>query len=117
MISKGRDDVSGRVRAFYENCSFPGYEEFETPVDLAEKAKRGVYAKSVDAQLPLGVKVLDAGCGTGQLANFLSIMNRTVLGVDFSYNSLAKANQFKRQFGLSNVCFAQMNLLRCGLKE
>ena len=117
MISKDGDDVSSRVRAFYEGCSFPGYEEFETPLDLSEKAKRGIYARFVDEQLPLGVRILDAGCGTGQLAIFLSIVNRTVLGIDFSYNSLAKANDFKKRFHLNNVSFAQMDLFHCALKE
>ena len=40
MISQGRNAVGSRVRAFYEDCSFPGYEEFETPIDLAEKLFR-----------------------------------------------------------------------------
>jgi len=39
------EDVSRKVRAFYEECSFPGYEEFDTPFDLLEKAGRGIYAR------------------------------------------------------------------------
>ena len=50
MVSEGLEDVGKTVRSFYEGCSFPGYEEFETPLDLVEKAQRGVYAKLLDDQ-------------------------------------------------------------------
>ena len=110
-------EVSKKVRAFYENCSFPGYEDFDTPLDLVEKAKRGIYAELLEEQLPLGVRVLDAGCGTGQLAIFLSLVHRYVIGVDFSYNSLHKASTFGKKFALRDVQFAQMNLFYPALKE
>ena len=109
--------VGKKVRAFYESCSFPGYEDFETSLDLLEKAKRGIYAKLLEEQLPLGVRVLDAGCGTGQLANFLSLVHRDVLGIDFSYASLRKATDFKKKSGLRNVFFVQTNLFQLGLKD
>lgn len=111
------DDVGKKVQAFYESAPFCGYEEFETPLDLREKAKRGIYAKLLDEQLPLGVKVLDAGCGTGQLAIFLSMVRREVVGIDFSFNSLSKANDFKKRFQLSSVSFVQMDLFDLGLKQ
>ncbi len=112
-----RDKVGRKVRAFYEGCSFPGYEELETPFDLAQKARRGVYAALLDENLPLGVRILDAGCGTGQLAIFLSIIQRNVIGIDFSYGSLRKAQAFKARFDLANVSFVQMDLFHLGLKE
>jgi ubiquinone/menaquinone biosynthesis C-methylase UbiE len=111
-----REPVGRKVRAFYEGCSFPGYEEFETPFDFEAKAHKGIYAKLLDAQLPLGVRILDAGCGTGQLAIFLSMVHRKVTGVDFSHNSLRKGNEFKKKFKLRDVSFAQMDLFHLGLK-
>jgi SAM-dependent methyltransferase len=117
-----RESVGQRVRSFYETCSFPGYEEFEAPFDFIpfdfiEKAQRGIYAKMLDDQLPLGVRILDAGCGTGQLAIFLSMVHREVVGIDFSYGSLSKASNFKQKSGLRNAHFAQMDLFHPGLKE
>lgn len=109
--------VGENVRSFYEEYCFPGYEEFETPFDLVEKSRKGIYARLLDEQLPLGVKILDAGCGTGQLAVFLSMTHRTVFGVDFSSNSLKKANDFKRRFRLGNVKFAQMDIFNLGLAD
>lgn len=117
MGSESRQVVGKKVRGFYEECSFPGYEECETPFDFVEKANRGIYAKLLQEQLPLGVRILDAGCGTGQLANFLSMVHREVVGIDFSLNSLRKANNFKRNFRLHDVDFAQMDLFSLGFKE
>lgn len=105
-----RKSIGYTVRGFYENCSFPGYEQFDTPHDLVERSRKGVYASLLDEQLPLGIRVLDAGCGTGQLAIFLSLMNRTVVGADFSSGSLAKGNAFRRKFNLAKVSFVQMDL-------
>jgi ubiquinone/menaquinone biosynthesis C-methylase UbiE len=112
-----RAKVGGTVRNFYEGCSFPGYEDFETTYDLIEKSKRGIYAKLLDEQLPLGLRILDAGCGTGQLGIFLCMMHRQVIGIDFSMGSLRKAENFKKKFGLRDVNFAQMDLFHLGLKE
>jgi SAM-dependent methyltransferase len=117
-MSRARvEEVGQRVRAFYEECSFPGYEEFDSPFELVEKSRRGVYARALDEQLPLGVRVLDAGCGTGQLAIFLSMTNRRVVGIDFSYASLRKGQSFKKKFGMNDVSFARMDLFRPGLRE
>lgn len=117
MARESREEVGREVRAFYQECSFPGYEDVETPSDLREKSQRGLYAMLVDEQVPVGVTVLDAGCGTGQLAIFLSLAYRHVVGIDFSYDSLRKAVDFQRKFALSNVRFAQMDLFKLGLRE
>ena len=109
-------DVGRRVRAFYEGCSSPGYEEFDTPQALAERPGSGVYARLLDEQLPLGARVLDAGCGTGQLTLFLSMLGRRVVGIDLSHASLTKGQRFKDQFGL-HAHFAQMDLFRPALRE
>jgi SAM-dependent methyltransferase len=117
MLEEQRADVGKRVRGFYEEWSFPGYEEFDSPHHLVEKAQKGMYAKLLEEELPLGVRILDAGCGTGQLAIFLSMVQRKVVGIDFAYRPLEKANNFRRKFNLNKVSFAQMDLFAPGLKE
>ena len=109
-------DVGPIVRAFYEQVSFPGYEEFETVMDLVRKAQEGAYARRLDEDVPLGVSILDAGCGTGQLATFLSLTHRHAVGVDFSLNSLRQGVAFKRRESLRNVHFVQMNLFASCLR-
>ncbi|MBI4488750.1 MAG: class I SAM-dependent methyltransferase [Deltaproteobacteria bacterium] len=117
MIGVDPEEIGKKVRGFYEEFPFPGYEEFETPHDLIEKASKGIYAKFLDEQLPLGVRVLDSGCGTGQLAIFLSLSYRKVFGMDFSHNSLRKGSDFTKRFNLGDVHFFQMDIFHVGLKE
>ena len=59
------------------------------------KARKGLFAKLLDDQIPFGARILECGCGTGQLTNFLSIANRTVIGTDICMNSLKMANEFR----------------------
>ena len=112
-----RKTVGKKVRQFYEGCSFQGYDDYDSPTELMEKAQRGIYAKLLDEQLPLGARVLDAGCGTGQLAIFLSMARRDVVGIDFSWGSLSKGNAFRKKFTMKHVDLAQMDLFQLGLKE
>ncbi len=47
-----------------------------------EKARDGLFARLLNEQIPYDARVVEVGCGTGQLTNFLSIAHRSVLGVD-----------------------------------
>ncbi len=56
--------------------------------------------------------MLEVGCGTGQLTNFLSIANRSVYGADLCLNSLRLGRRFARENDLRRARFVQMNLFR-----
>lgn len=107
-----KPDVTTAVRAFYEETPFPNYDDFDSAATLVEKARRGLFAKLLDDQIPFGARVIECGCGTGQLSNFLSISNRTVVGTDICLNSLRLGEKFKQANGLKRVHFLQMNLFR-----
>jgi len=106
------DNVTDQVKGFYEERPFPGYEEVDTAQRLTEKARMGIFAKLLDDQLPDNATVLDVGCGTGQLSNFLAIRGRTVFGSDVCLNSLKLGRQFSVNNVLETVLFVQMNLFR-----
>jgi SAM-dependent methyltransferase len=105
-------DVTDAVKAFYEETPFPNYDDFDSIGSLAEKARQGIFARLLDEQVPPGTRILEVGCGTGQLSNFLSIVNRTVFGADLCLNSLRLGRDFARRHSLSRVQFLQMNLFR-----
>ena len=44
--------------------------------------------------IPFNVNVLEVGCGTGQLANYLGLASRNVFGTDMCLNSLQLAENF-----------------------
>jgi hypothetical protein len=66
-------DVTDLVKAFYEETPFPNYAKGETRVSLAAKARANHFLRALDEAVPAGAVVLEAGCGTGQLANFLGL--------------------------------------------
>lgn len=109
---RSRDDVTMTVKSFYEETPFPNYDEFDNVGWLVEKARKGVFAKLLDDQIPPGARILECGCGTGQMSNFLSVASRTVFGSDMSLHSLMLGQAFKEKNDLRTVHFLQMNLFR-----
>lgn len=106
-------DVTDLVKAFYEATPFPDYDADESRDSLRAKARRGVFARLLDEQLPPDALVLDAGCGTGQLSNFLGMhWRRRVIGADLCMNSLRLARAFRDRCAIVNADFVQMNLFR-----
>jgi SAM-dependent methyltransferase len=111
-----KKDVTEQIRAFYEENPFPNYDDFDDVGSLIDKARAGLFAKLLDNQIPFGANVIECGCGTGQLSNFLSIANRTVIGTDLCLNSLKMASAFKQKNDLDRAHFLQMNLFRPAFK-
>lgn len=107
-----RESVTARIKDFYELNPFPNYDDFDDLASLIDKARQGVFGRLLDEQIPFRTRVLDCGCGTGQLANFLGIAQRSVFGTDICLNSLKLADGFRRQHELERVNFLQMNLFR-----
>ena len=111
-----RRDVTDVVREFYEETPFPSYDDFDSVASLARKAREGRFAALLDAQVPPRARILECGCGTGQLSNFLGSANRSVIGSDLSLPSLRLGEAFRVANGLESVRFLQMNLFRPALK-
>jgi len=105
-------DVTDSVKAFYEETPFPNYDDHDTLRSLIDKSRAGVYARKLDEAIPFNARVLEVGCGTGQLTNFLGITCRDVVGSDMCLNSLLLGEAFRAEHGLDRVRFVQMNLFR-----
>jgi SAM-dependent methyltransferase len=111
--SAGKLDVTDIVKEFYEQTPFPNYDDLDSRERLAAKAGASVFARLLDEQIPAGACVLEAGCGTGQMTNYLSLAwNRRVIGGDLCMNSLRLGRGFRDRFGIVNAEFVQMNLFR-----
>ncbi len=113
--TRGAGDITERVKDFYEEHPFPNYDEHESLRSLISKSRQGHYARMLGDQIPYNSRVLEVGCGTGQLSNFLAIGCRTVVGTDLCMNSLRLAEKFRSEHGLARARFLQMNLFRPAL--
>ena len=111
------DSLTGTIQDFYDKNPFPNYEEFDNLAGLMEKAGKGIFARLLDEQIPFGSRILECGCGTGQLSNFLGIAHRSVIGTDIALNSLQIAENFRSTHSLDRVYFLQMNLFRPLFKD
>lgn len=105
-------DVTETVKAFYEETPFPNYDDHDSVSSLIEKSRRGLYARRLDETIAYNTSVLEVGCGTGQLTNFLGMSCREVIGSDMCLNSLRLGEEFRKEHGLTRVRFMQMNLFR-----
>jgi SAM-dependent methyltransferase len=110
------DDLTEAIKVFYEKNPFPNYEDTEDVGSLVEKSVARGFPEMLNRSIPPNATVLEVGCGTGQLGNFLSIANRRVLSLDLCLNSLRLAERFREGNGLTGVAFAQMNLFHLPLK-
>ena len=103
--------IGNIVAGFYNENPFPGFDRNKYIIreDLHKNAN--IYSRMLDDQIPWEKSILDAGCGTGQLACLLSVKDRRTLGIDFSDKSLAKGNEIKEKLKLKNVTFRKEDLL------
>jgi SAM-dependent methyltransferase len=113
LASEPRVDV---VRRFYEEAPFPGYPPHDTLIWLRARAGRREFARLLDRAIALDARIVEIGCGTGQMSLYLSRANRIVLGADLSRESLQVAASAARRFGLDRVRFLETDLHRPGLR-
>jgi len=115
--TESKEDVTDAIKAFYEENPFPSYEDLDSSFSLRQKAEKGIFARLLDDQIPHGSRVLELGCGTGQLSNFLGMRwGRSVFATDICLNSLRMGHDFKNRNQIPNTAFIQMNLFKPAFK-
>jgi SAM-dependent methyltransferase len=105
------------VRRFYSEAPFPSYGARDTLATLRLRAERSPLARLLDEAIPDDARVLDLGCGTGQMTIFLANGKRQVVGADLTRASLALAADAARRFGVERALFVETDLRRPGLAE
>jgi 2-polyprenyl-3-methyl-5-hydroxy-6-metoxy-1,4-benzoquinol methylase len=111
------EDVTKRVRSFYEENSFPNYEGLEEFGELVNKGNKNPFSENLLNAIGFNKTVLECGCGTGQLTHFLQLNNNHTLGIDMSLGSLRLAIEHKSRNKLKRSSFAQMNVFDLSTKD
>jgi len=104
------------VRQFYEEAPFPGYRPRDSLQALRLRAERSAFACLLDEAIPADARVLEMGCGTGQMSLFLASRNRTVVAADLTRASLKLGAEAAKRFGVDGVQFVETDLHRPGLR-
>ena len=112
FLRAGDESITATVGEFYEERPFPDYRPEDDRGSLLRRGRGNAFTRALDEALPTSARVVELGCGTGQLPMFLSLAGREVLGVDLSAASLRVAEAFRSRAGLSGVRFVRGNLFR-----
>src|SRR5216684_4952355 len=112
----GGDTRTEAVRRFYERSPFPGYGPRDTLASLRARAERSKFARLLDEAIPGNARILEIGCGTGQMSLYLTRADRLVIGADLTRASLLLGQSAARRFGLARVQFVETDLHRPGLR-
>src|SRR5579862_3665025 len=92
----GRTDV---VRRFYERAPFPGYPARDSLQALHARAERSAFARLVNQAIAGDARIVEVGCGTGQMCLYLARADRVVVGADPTRASLLLGAAAARRFG------------------
>src|SRR5439155_621479 len=76
------DRRTDAVRRFYERAPFPGYPPRDSLPALHARAERSVFACLVDQAIAGDARIVEIGCGTGQMCLYLARGDRMVIGAD-----------------------------------
>lgn len=111
------EEVTARVKSFYEENPFPNYEGLEEFGELVNKGSRNPFSANLLKAIGYKKLILECGCGTGQLSHYLQLDSNHVLGIDMSLGSLRLAVEHKLRNNLTRSAFAQMNLFNLALED
>ena len=104
------------VRRFYEQTPFPGYPPGDTLVWLRARAERSDFARQLDRAIPPDARIVEIGCGTGQMSLYLARGDRLVVAADLARKSLILAARAADRLGIDRVQFVQTDLLAPALR-
>jgi len=104
------DNLSLTQSNFYNEIKFPNYDKIDDFGSLLDKSERSIFFKKLDEEIEMFSKILEVGCGTGQLSIFLSRYQRQIFSIDLSIKSLEMGENFRKKNNIKNLFFLRMNL-------
>jgi SAM-dependent methyltransferase len=110
------DARTDAVRRFYDRAPFPGYASRESLQALHARAERSVFARLLNQAIAGDARIIEVGCGTGQMCLYLARADRVIVGADLTRAALLPAAEAAHRFELDRVQFVETDLLRPGLK-
>lgn len=112
------DDQTSNVKEFYMQDPFPNYNSFDDLEKFIKKIENNYFVNSISSLLRPNDLILEFGCGTGQLGNFLAATNHSkIISADLTYNSLKLANNFKLKNNIKGIDFFECDIFKPCFKD
>ncbi|KKW90755.1 methyltransferase domain-containing protein [Sphingobium chungbukense] len=110
------DDRTEEVRRFYMASPFPGYPPRDSIDWLRARAGRSPFARQLDAAIPYDARIVEVGCGTGQMGLYLARGDRVVIAADLCRASLALGRAAAKRLRIDQVQFVETDIHHPGLR-
>ena len=106
-----RDAETKKVTEFYKITPFPNYKDNDDKQSILEKGNKNLLAQKFKNFIGFKKKVLEVGCGTGQLSIYFSLgTNNRIVGFDPTIQSLNLAKDFAFKNEISNIEFVNADI-------
>ena len=98
------DEITRNITEFYNTKPFPNYDLNDNKATILNKGNKNFLARKFKDFVGFKKKVLEVGCGTGQLSMYFSIgTNNEIVALDPTLESLNLADKFAKENNIKNV--------------
>ena len=105
------DNETKKVTEFYKDTPFPNYKNNDNKQSILEKGNKNILAQKFKKFIGYKKKVLEVGCGTGQLSIFFSLgTNNQIVAFDPTIQSLNLAKNFAKKNNITNIEFVNADI-------
>ena len=112
------NNITKSVTSFYNIKPFPNYDDSDNKATILNKGNKNYLAKQFKDFVGFKKKVLEVGCGTGQLSMYFSIgTNNQIVALDPTIESLRLANKFASENNIKNVNLVNADIFDEVLKD
>jgi len=117
-LSKITDEIAKKVTSFYTTKPFPNYKINDDKISVSERGNRNYLASKFKQFVGYNKKVLEVGCGTGQLSIYFSTGNNNlIVSLDATLESLKIAKEFANKNNINNIEFVNTDIFDDVLAE
>ena len=105
------DQVVKKISKFYTSNPFPNYKTNDDKISITQRGNNNFLASQFKKFVGYNKKILEVGCGTGQLSSYFSIGNNNlIVAMDATLESLKVAEKFSKKNSIKNIIFLNADI-------
>ncbi len=108
---KIKDNKTKKVTEFYKITPFPNYKENDDKQSMLVKGNKNLLACQFKKFIGYKKKVLEVGCGTGQLSIYFALANNNeIIAFDPTIESINLGKNFSKKNNIKNIKFVNADI-------